>query len=161
MQWIGIIMILALIYIGVDYGRLVVKSRRLEQESETTFEFTPYLPTRYIMIDANESQYITDLVTMDVKAHLQAGISIKYSEENKDKGILLKTIFENGDELIVYDYNNAQIAPLTKQEINNYSQKLFFDYKLPKGAERAIIEQLGLVDYMVNIGICSEKSGGK
>lgn len=32
---------------------------------------------------------------------------------------------------------------------------------LPEGAERAVIKQLDLVDYMVNIGICSERSGDK
>jgi len=50
---------------------------------------------------------------------------------------------------------------LSPFERDNYEIKLFFDHKLPEGAERTIIKQLGLLDYMINIGICSEKSGGK
>lgn len=154
--WIGLILVIALCYIGFDYGRLIVKNRFLQRE----YGQAPYEPTRYIMIGAKGSQYIQDLSMLDVTAHTAAGIGVMYLEDKKNEGYA-KTVFENGDELIVYCYDKAQIAPLTKREINGYKHKIFFDYKLPEGAERAIIKQLGLLDYMVNIGICSEKSGGK
>ena len=154
--WIGLILVIALFYIGFDYGRLIVKNRRLQEECGQA----PYEPTRYIMIGAKGSQHIQDLSMLDVTAHTAIGIGVMYLEDRKNEGYA-KTIFENGDELIVYCYEKAQIAPLTKREINDYKHKIFFDYKLPEGAERAIIKQLGLLDYMVNIGICSEKSGGK
>lgn len=73
----------------------------------------------------------------------------------------MKVWFENGDELIVYEYGVAQIQKLSKHEKKCFVHKIFFDYMLPEGAERAVIKQLDLVDYMVNIGICSERSGNK
>lgn len=157
MEWLWILLIVVLIYIGVDYGRLIFKVRRLQQEAEVEVEYTP---TRYIMIGSDKSQYITDLAMMDIQAHKDANIDIKIFVDNAEQGTT-KVGFDNGDELIVYNYEKAQIAPLTQNEVRDYAQKIFFDYKLPEGAERAIIQQLGLLDYMVNIGICSEKSGGK
>ena len=157
MEWLWILLIAALAYIGFDYGRLIFKVRRLQQELG---EEEDYTPVRYIMVGVNESQYIADLATMDIKAHKEMGINVKVFMDNAKQGIT-KVVFENGDELIVYNYEKAQIAPLTKREVKDYAQKIFFDYKLPEGAERAVIKQLGLLDYMVNIGICSEKSGGK
>ena len=157
MSWLWILLIAILVYIGVDYGRLMVKTRRLQQELGEEVEYTP---TRYIMVGSNESQYIADLAKMDIQAHKDADIGIKIFMDNAEQGTT-KVGFDNGDELIVYNYEKAQIIPLTQNEVKDYAQKIFFDYKLPEGAERAIIQQLGLLDYMVNIGICSEKSGGK
>lgn len=157
MEWLWILLIALLVYIGVDHGRLIVKVRRLQQELG---EEEDYTPVRYIMVGADGSKYIADLAAMDIKAHKEAGISVKMFMDNAKQGIT-KVVFDNRDELIVYNYEKAQIAPLTKREVKDYAQKIFFDYKLPEGAERAIIQQLGLLDYMVNIGICSEKSGGK
>ena len=156
MNWIIMILVALLIYIGFDYGRLTLKSRRQQKECNQAL----YEPTRYIMVGAKGSQYIQDLSMLDVKAHAAVGIGVMHLEDRENEGYV-KTVFENGDELIVYCYDKAQIAPLTKREINEYRHKIFFDYMLPEVAERAIIKQLGLLDYMVNIGICSEKSGGK
>lgn len=160
MEWLWILLIAILIFIGIDYGRLQVKYRRLIKEVSEDFEFTEYVPQRYIMIGAKKSKYIADLASMDIKAHSKVGVGIKTWIEKAEKGYN-KIIFDNADELIIYEYETAQIAQLTKHERDNYAQKIFFDYKLPEGAERAVIKQLGLLDYMVNIGICSEKSGGK
>ena len=157
MEWLWILLIAILMYIGVDYGRLIFKVRRLQQELG---EEEDYTPVRYIMVGTNESKYIADLAALDIKAHKEVGIGIKVFTDNAKQGVT-KVGFDNGDELIVYNYEKAQIAPLTKREVKDYAQKIFFDYRLPEGAERAIIQQLGLLDYMVNIGICSEKSGGK
>ena len=112
------------------------------------------------MIKTKDGNYIDDLAQLDIDAHKAAGVEVEQVVRKYEQGYT-KTIFLNKDELVIYDYNEAQIVPLTQLELNNYKQKIFFDYKLPKGAERAIIKQLGLLDYMVNIGICSEKSGGK
>jgi hypothetical protein len=59
------------------------------------------------------------------------------------------------------NYDKTQLERLSNDERDGYEIKIFFDHKLPKGAERAVIEQLGLTDYMVTIGICGKKSGGK
>lgn len=147
------LLIVALIYIGIEYGTLVFEHRRQQKDDI-------YTPTRYIMIKTRDGNYIDDLAQLDIDAHKAAGVEVEQVVRKHEQGYT-KTIFLNKDELVVYDYNEAQILPLTQLELNNYNQKIFFDYKLPKGAERAIIQQLGLLNYMVNIGICSEKSGGK
>jgi hypothetical protein len=110
------------------------------------------------MVSSKESSAIDDLAAMDIKAHVDAGVNMRL---HSDKSGIKHIIFENEDELLIYDYEIAQIVPLTQTEINNYNQKLFFDYNLPEGAERAVIESLGLVGYMINIGICKDKNGGK
>lgn len=160
MNWQWILLIIALIYIGIDYGRLIVKSRRLEDLVGNSIEYEEYTPTMYIMVGAQGSEYIADLSMMDVKAHQDVGVGISVAIVKEEQGYT-KSIFENGDILVVYCYEKAQFAPLTRQERERYAMRLFFDYKLPIGAERAVIEQLGLLDHMIDIGICSEKSGGK
>lgn len=156
-----ILLICGLVFIGIDYGRLIIKNRRLEQALVEDVELNPYTPTRYIMICAEPGSCLLDLAEMSVRAHLKSGITIMLQEDKEMTGGYVKTIFGNGDELIVYDYNNAKIEKLTKQERDDYAQRIFFDHKLPEGAERAIIEKLGLVDYMISVGICTKKSGGK
>lgn len=154
MEWLWILFIIALGYIGFDYGRLILKDRR----NRLDYEFEPYTPIRNIMISSEKSSHVLDLYTMCVQAHTEAAIDVVSSVIQDGYS---KIIFENRDELILYFYDKAKINVLTATEIEDYSQKIFIDSNLPKGAERAVIEQLGLLDYMVNIGICSEKSGGK
>ena len=154
MFWIGLILVLLLIYIGIDYGRLMAKAWR----QQTQIDFEPYTPVRYIMIASEHAKHMMELYMLDVNAHSEAGINVKVSIAQEGYS---KIIFDNNDELIMYFYDKAPIDRLTQKEIDNYSHRVFFDYRLPEGAERAIIKQLGLLDYMVNIGICSEKSGGK
>lgn len=149
MFWIGFFLILALIYIGFDYGRLLLKVRRQElQINEET-----QLLTRYIMIGTKDSSKIQELADLDVEAHAKHGINVKFCIAGANESSM-KTYFENGDELLVYRYEDAEIEALTKQEKEKYVHRIFFDYKLPEGAERAVIEKLGLLDYMINVGIC-------
>ena len=152
--WLGIIMLLALIYIGIEYGCMWKENKRLKENIQE------HTPVRYIMIGAEGSSYIADLSIATVQAHSAAGVGIKCIYE-KDEEKMVKTFFENGDELFVYQYGMAAIEALSKEQREGFMNRIFFDYNLPQGAERAIIEQLGLVDYMVNIGICSEKGGKK
>ena len=158
MTWTGILLVALLIYIGFDYGRLVINNRRLQ--SYIGEEDTKYTPSRHIMVRSSEGFYISKLAKMSLSAHQVADIGIKSYNEDKD-GKYMKIVFNNKDELIVYEYGTMPIGRLSKQEIDNYEHKIFFDYKLPEGAERAIIEQLGLTNYMVSIGICNEICGGK
>lgn len=158
MTWIWLFLVVLLIYIGFDYGRLIINNRRLQ--NYVGEEDTKYTPSRHIMFRSSEGFYISKLAKMSLSAHQIADVGIKSYNEDQD-GKYMKIVFDNKDELIVYEYGAMPIDRLSKQEIDNYEHKIFFDYKLPEGAERAIIEQLGLTNYMVNIGICSEKCGGK
>ena len=112
------------------------------------------------MIGTKNSDVIADLSSLDIQAHKKAGIAIINQLVQPEKGFM-KVWFGNGDELIVYEYGVAQIQKLSKHEKKCFVHKIFFDYMLPEGAERAVIKQLGLIDYMVNIGICSERSENK
>ena len=100
---------------------------------------------------------IQELVKLSVQAHSKAGYMVKSTISTDD---CFWMIFENGDKILVYQ-EGAQIERLTPQEINNTVQRLFFDNKLPDSAIRASIEALGLTDYMIKIGLCSDKLGGK
>ena len=159
MFWEGLFLFVILVYIGFNYGRLIIENRRLSSlQTEQGIEFTPYTPTKYIMIGTKGATYIQELAQMDIKAHIKEGIGIKSVITTEEKTY---TYFENGDQLLVVNYDKTQLERLSNYERDSYKIKIFFDHKLPKGAERAVIGQLGLIDYMVNIGICSEKSGGK
>lgn len=58
----GVVLIGILLYLGFDYGRLWLKSRRLEEELGDI----DYTPMRYIMIGTNNSDVIADLSSLDV-----------------------------------------------------------------------------------------------
>jgi hypothetical protein len=58
----GIVLIGILFYLGFDYGRLWLKSRRLEEELGDA----DYTPMRYIMIGTKNSDVIADLSSLDV-----------------------------------------------------------------------------------------------
>ena len=114
------------------------------------------------MIAANDKgYYITQLASLCIFAHSNADINICNYDNRFDNDGIMQIKFDNGDELLMYNYEKIKITSLSKQDIKNYVNKIFFDYKLPKGAERAIIQELGLSDHLISIGICSEKSGGK
>jgi hypothetical protein len=105
------------------------------------------------MFTAEADGHMQALCRLDILTHSAAGIEVCRKEIQEG---YQKIVFENGDELLIYEYEKAPILPLTQQEVSHYRQRLFFDHKLPIGAERAIIEQLGLVNFMIDIGICRE-----
>ena len=154
--WIMLIFILC--YLGFDYGRLLVKNKALKDQLIESIDPSAVYPTRYILVKSREGSYMDDLAQSIEKGHKKA--NIKQKTIVSENG-LNKIVFENDDELLLYTIGEAPIVALTPYELDNYTQNLLFDYKLPQGAERAIIQQLRLTDYMINIGICTEKSGGK
>ena len=60
----------------------------------------------------------------------------------------------------VYQYG-AQMDLLTKDEVTNYNVRVFFDNRLPDGAIRASIQQLGLKNYMIGFGLCDNNNKGE
>ena len=100
---------------------------------------------------------MADLYRKAMKAHENAGDNIRLAF-NRDGYIF--TAYESGCELRFYNME-AQIDKLTQHEIENYENRVFVDYKLPLGAIRAIIGDLGLRNYMFDFGICDESQGGK
>lgn len=144
-----VIFILAMGYLGFDYGRMFLKLRRMEAPGS-------HPPFQFIMVGTKESKVIQQLVNLDVSAHFMAGVSVK---KNISKKGFNRIVFGNDDEIIVYEYGEAPITALTPQEKEEYVQKIFFDINLPIGAERAVVKDLGLVGYMISMGVCSEEIG--
>lgn len=73
MNWIiGILFIAALVYIGIDYGRLVYKSKCEEQ----VISYEPYTPIRHIFVlDALDSP-VRELYDASMNARRKAGIEV-------------------------------------------------------------------------------------
>ena len=56
---------------------------------------------------------------------------------------------------------DAEIKPMTKKEIKSYALRIFIDTALPRGAERDLIEALGLKDFCILTGYLDSFKGGK
>ena len=149
MNWFLAILISALIYIGIDYGRVIRRARRIEAE------YSPYTPQRLLFFASEEGQHIADLYRKAMQARERAGDNIRLSFNREG---YICTVYESGDELRFYS-NGESLEKLTKHEIEDYENRVFFDYKLPLGAIRAIIGDLGLRNYMFSFGICDESQG--
>lgn len=153
MNWIWILLIGCLVYIGIDYGRMVYKSRVGGQ----TIEYTPYSPIRHIFIAQGDNSAAKDLFKASIQAHCKAGYKIETEKARFDQKTT-HIVWDNGDEELMYFYGVSPIDQLATAQIKEYEHKIFFDSDLPEGAERAVIKALGLEDYMIQVGICK---GGK
>ena len=152
--WLMFAILGGLCFIAIDHIRLQINNFRLHQFSISN------APIRAIMVSMQESAYMRDKVHLFINVRKRHHIFIK-SYQNEEEAGYHKIVFDNDDELLLYDYEKAKIIALTEYEKQRYEQNLFLDYKLPPGAQRAIVEKLGLLDYMIKVGICTENNGGK
>lgn len=153
MDWIWILLIGCLVYIGIDYGCMVYKTKC----RQTVIEYTPYTPIRHIFIAQGDNSMAEDLFEASIQAHCKAGYKIETERAHVDQKTTY-IVWDNGDEELIYFYGTSPIDQLAPAQIKEYEHKLFFDSDLPIGAERAVIKALGLEDYMIQVGICK---GGK
>lgn len=151
---LAIFTIVAIVFIGVTYGQALWENRQLR--IELGLEDTEYLPIRYIFVTTKGSKHIQQLIDMSIKARHDVDIKTNCVV---DKNGMVRTIFSNGDEVVVYDFEEAQMLPLLPYDKAHFVHKIFVDSELPDSAARATIERLGLIDYIVSIGICSPKGG--
>ena len=156
MSWMYGALIVLLCIIGGIFGWQVRENRALKEELEEVEE-RGYIPTRFIFYKRIDSKHLSEMQTLIFNSRAEAGF--EWTTENKAGYSITK--FTNGDELMVFIEGAVEWAPLRKRQIEDYKIKIFLDNQLDKGAERALIEGLGLTDYMVQIGVCSEKNGGK
>lgn len=160
-EWLIIMLIICGgIWIAWTYTKMWLDNQALKEELGDTTEFTQFTPTRYIMLSAQGSMYMTELMTTAMRAHSDGEAHIKNYEVENDSN-LIKIKYENGNEIIWLNCDKAPIDTIKLSHRDDYAYKLFVDHKLPEGTARALIEYLGLVDYMVSLGICSKSSGGK
>ena len=150
----GCLIICMLLVLGVWHGKTLIDYKRLQDSCGDNCIISP---NHIILLTLDQSKYMQDLAQRCIQARKKAHIQILKMQTTEDGR--QDILFENGDILSVITYG-AQIAPLNKRDIGRYTHRFFFDYKLPAGAERAIIKDLGLLDYVLDIGICTEKSGG-
>lgn len=147
----GLIAIIALIFLAVDHTRILIENKRLWsyiQQEEATRSRNIYIKTK------EEDDLIDHLIAVNMEAYDQVQATIVKRYQNND---YLFIEYDNGDQIIVAQYG-ARIGAFPQNSIGNYSHRIFFDYKLPDGAIRAVIKDLGLTDYMIQIGICTERS---
>lgn len=147
-------------WIAWTYTKMWFENKALKEDVGDTIEFSQFTPTRYVMLSAQGSMYMTELMATAVRAHGDGEARIK-SYDVSDDNNLIKIKYENGNEIIWLNCDKAPIDTITLTHSDDYAYKLFVDCKLPEGTARALIEHLGLVDYMVSLGICSKSSGGK
>ena len=157
MQAVGYgILIGLLVIIGFIFGKMVIENRKIKEDYEDMCD-TRYSEVRYLILMSPESPYMRHLVSTVINGHAIAGYEIK---KKKQEGGCEKYIFENGDEMWLF-YDMAAIKPLSQHQATQWFNRILIDYKLPIGAERAFIHQLGLDDFLIQLGVCTEKSGGE
>ena len=113
---------------------------------------------RYLIISKG-NDYMTKLATTALRAHSDAHIGVK--DYVQDSEAIVHMIMDNKNEIIVWNYDKAPDYELKLRKLNKYAYKCFFDAELPKGTERAIIQKLGLMNYMISIGICDKDTGSE
>ena len=139
-------------FLAIDHTRIIIENRRLRRYIEQE----EIVRSRSIYIKAKEEDDLIDhLAAINMEAYDQAQATI--IKRYRNNGCLFVE-YDNGDQIIVAQYG-ARMGSFPQNSIGNYSHRIFFDYKLPDGAIRAVIKDLGLTDYMIQIGICTERSG--
>lgn len=159
--WLSIVLIVGCaIYIAWSYTKLWLENEQLKSEvNYDTNEINGDTAIRYILVGAKDSEYMTKLATTALRAHTEAHISIKKYEQ--DSEAIVHIVMDNKNEIIVWNYDKAPDYELKLPKLDKYAYKCFFDIKLPEGTERAIIQKLGLMNYMISIGICDKDTGSE
>ena len=148
----GLILIAALVFLAIDHARIIIENKRLWtyiEQDEATRSRNIYIKTK------EEDDLIDHLVSVNMEAYDQVQATIVKRYWNNG---CLFVEYDTGDQIIVAQYG-ARLGAFPQNSIGNYSHRIFFDYKLPSGAISAVIKDLGLTDYMIQIGICTERSG--
>ena len=146
-----LIIIIGLFILAIWHAQTLIENRRLwasiKQNEETR--------SRHMYIIANNNSYMNYFINLDMEAYDQMGIATmqRYSQN----GVLFIE-YETGDQIMVINYPEAHISALPAETIGKYAHRLFFDYKLPNSAFRAVIHDLGLDNYFIGVGICTERS---
>lgn len=158
MNWLWLILIAALIYIGIDYGRMVYKTRIAQEE---VYQLEPYVPIRNIFVAQQGSQHIQDLIMSSYESHIKNGDMVKSTMADEDKGYT-HIWFKSGDEIVSIRYQeDMSIARMKGRKLTDYINRVFFDDELPDSAIRDTVAQLGLKKYMFSFGLVQkEKENG-
>lgn len=145
-------MISALIFIVVHHTQLLVENRRLMKCIEKNVS----IKSRHIYVMIDDSQYMEKIINFDMEAHdqIMVGIISRFSCNG-----ITSIEYGNGDQIVIVKYNGKRLQSLPIDTIGDYAHRVFFDYRLPDSAFSATINDLGLTDYMIRVGICTERSG--
>ena len=146
---LGALLIASLVIIGVMYGSMWKENKALKGEFEQKYA---YNPSRAIFICAGRSRHMMKLMGACTQAHLDADVKVQERQ-------LYTVLYENGDEVWCLT-DGAQINALTQEQVAEKRTRVFFDSALPDSAIRAWITQLGLMNYMIEFGICDENCFG-
>lgn len=142
------LLIACMVYVGWDYGRLILRCKHLQENDN----YTPDIdPSRFIFVQGNSGIAKKWFETW-YDSHSTAGIRLLRTFY---RGNVKIYVFENNDEAWIFNYQDAQMLDrLAPDLIECYKHKMFFDKDLPKEAIGKIIEGMGFEGYLVPVGIC-------
>lgn len=149
------IIIIGLMFVAVHHTIILWQNKTLkafiqQQQQEAS------IPIYFITVCNQTVDYMYKLAALTLGAHQRAKIRVT---ETYDQGGICRTSFENGNELVLIDYSQDIDWKMIRDILQTPDKeiKIFFDYKLPVGAERAVIENLDLFDKAITFGYCTEK----
>ena len=149
----SIVIIIGLVILLVLHTQTLLENKRLWSYIQPD----EVVCSRHIYVTVDRGGYMDYLIRLDLEAHDQMKIGVL--SQNTCNGVTTIS-YDNGDESIIIKYGEAKINKLIEYNIDHYSHRVFFDHKLPDSAFRAVIDSLGLKDYMIGVGICTERSVG-
>ena len=148
--WALIVLAVALLVIAFEYTRKVLQLRT-SQMYLREYEAEISGPSIKIFLSNGMKKSVGGLFKAAYKAHTCENIKPICVISNNTE---IKTIFENNDILWMVDYSDYHFEKL-KQD--NTPVELFVDSSLPGDSAKRAIDELGLRNYMLRIGICDEK----
>ena len=151
-------MLILLGILAVVFTSFLIDYKRLEEEYEDALDETPC--STQVFIYQPGSMHMINLIALAVSARTKIGITVMNQRlDHEEKSLVM--YFDNGDVIKTFVYGK-KTEPFSEYELSTTRARVFFDAKLPKEAIGAICQELGLQNYVVEIGICDENSiGGK
>lgn len=155
MIWLGILVLIAIGYIGADYARLLAQYKKLKNFISERIDIEEKtVRTRFVFIGEKDSS-IGRLMDMCESAHTRA--KVKERVRIGSTASALEVFYDNGNEL--YYYNpSAPIIPFPKDRVEDFDIKVFFDEGISGEKIKKTIVALGLTNYAATICICKGDS---
>ena len=149
-NWALIALAVALMVIAFEYTRKILQLRTARMYLQE-YEAEISGPSIKIFLSNGMNKSVGGLFKAAYKAHTRENIKTVCVISNNTE---IKTIFENNDILWLVDYSEYKFEKLKQSDT---PVELFVDSELPADSAKRAIDELGLRNYMIRIGICDEK----
>lgn len=151
MIWLGMLVLIAIGYIGADYARLLIQCKRLKNFINQNID-SEKEPTRirFVFIGKKDSS-VGRLMDMCENAHARGRVKERVRIGSRDSS--LEVFYDNGNELFYYS-PGSQIIPFLQEDVEDFDIKVFFDEGLSGEEIKKTIITLGLTNYAATICLC-------